>query len=63
MIVNGLEYNGFKNLDRNPTYGPFRKGDIKHSLADISKAKEFLGYNPLYSIQDGMNEYLANFKK
>lgn len=62
MIVNGLEFNGFKDLDRNPNYGPFRKGDIKHSQADISKAKDLLGYSPQYSIQDGMNEYLSSFK-
>ena len=40
--------------DIEPIFGPDRKGDIKHSNADISKAKEFLGYNPEYSFADGI---------
>ena len=37
-------------------YIPERPGDIKHSLADISKAKELLGYDPQYSLQEGLEE-------
>ena len=37
-------------------YGPIRKGDIPHSLASIEKAKELLGYNPKYSLSDGLQE-------
>jgi len=37
-------------------YGPEREGDIPHSLADISKAKSLLEYNPLYKVQDGLTE-------
>lgn len=33
-----------------------RPGDIKHSLADISKAQELLGYNPTHSLADGLSE-------
>lgn len=40
--------------DLAPKYGPERKGDVKHSLADISKAKELLGYHPSVSIREGM---------
>ncbi len=36
------------------TYGLSRKGDVKDSLADISKAKNLLGYDPLFSVKDGM---------
>ncbi|MBW2937735.1 SDR family oxidoreductase [Aureisphaera sp. CAU 1614] len=36
------------------TYGPPRKGDVRDSLADISKGKKILGYNPLFSVQEGM---------
>jgi UDP-N-acetylglucosamine 4-epimerase len=39
-----------------PEYGPFRKGDVRHSLADISRAKELLGYTPVYSVAKGMEE-------
>ena len=37
-------------------YGPNRAGDIPHSLASIEKAKEKLGYNPQFSIQNGLKE-------
>ena len=39
-----------------PTYGPYRAGDIPHSLANIDKAKNLLGYNPQYSMRDGLKE-------
>ncbi|RDV16107.1 NAD-dependent epimerase/dehydratase family protein [Pontibacter diazotrophicus] len=37
-----------------PQYREERKGDVKHSLADISKAKELIGYNPEYSALQGL---------
>jgi UDP-N-acetylglucosamine 4-epimerase len=37
-------------------YGPNRAGDIPHSLASIDKAKNLLGYNPKYSMQEGLKE-------
>jgi UDP-N-acetylglucosamine 4-epimerase len=37
-------------------YGPNRAGDIPHSLASIEKAKELLGYDPKYSLQEGLKE-------
>lgn len=37
-----------------PVYSEERLGDIKHSLADISKARENLGYDPKYSIKEGL---------
>jgi len=39
-----------------PIYGPFRQGDIRHSLADISRAKELLGYDPKFDVKQGMAE-------
>lgn len=36
-----------------------RVGDIKHSLADISKARQMLDYNPQYSIRDGLEKTIA----
>ncbi|PHR14746.1 MAG: LPS biosynthesis protein WbpP [Aequorivita sp.] len=35
-------------------YGPPRKGDVRDSLANIDKAKKLLGYNPLFSVKDGL---------
>jgi len=40
--------------DVEPNFGPDRPGDIKHSNADISKAKEMLGYDPEYSFEKGI---------
>ncbi|QVK17157.1 SDR family oxidoreductase [Mycoplasmatota bacterium] len=40
--------------DIKPIYSTNRKGDIKHSNADISKAKELLGYNPEWSFEKGI---------
>jgi UDP-N-acetylglucosamine 4-epimerase len=37
-------------------YGPNRAGDIPHSLASIDKAKELLGYEPEFSLQEGLEE-------
>lgn len=37
-------------------YGENRAGDIPHSLASIEKAKNMLGYNPKYSLQEGLKE-------
>jgi len=40
-------------------YGENRAGDIPHSLASIEKAKEILGYNPKYSLQEGLKEAVS----
>lgn len=40
--------------DLAPKYGPERRGDVKHSLADISKAKQLLDYAPPVTIRQGM---------
>ena len=40
-------------------YRDFRVGDIRHSNADISKAKNFVGYTPTHDIYQGMREAIA----
>jgi UDP-N-acetylglucosamine 4-epimerase len=42
------------NADNKPLYRDFRVGDVRHSLADISKAKSLLGYAPTQRIQEGL---------
>ncbi len=37
-------------------YGPSRAGDVRDSLADVSKAKELLGYEPTHSLKEGIVE-------
>ena len=49
--------------DVKPIYGPDRPGDIKHSNADISKAKRLLGYNPDYSFEDGIKLCVEWYKE
>ena len=41
-------------LDVEPNFGPERAGDIKHSAADITKARDKLGYDPDWSFQRGI---------
>jgi nucleoside-diphosphate-sugar epimerase len=42
-----------------PRFEPARSGDIRHSFADISKAQRVLGYQPRFSLADGLRELLA----
>ena len=46
----------------NPSFGPERAGDVEHSLADISKAKNLLGYEPAVSVVDGLKKTLEWYK-
>ena len=48
--------------DIEPKFGPDRPGDIKHSNADISKAREILGYDPEYDFARGLNEAIEWYK-
>jgi len=42
--------------DFKPSYRDFRAGDVRHSLADISKARTLLGYEPSHRIREGLQE-------
>jgi UDP-N-acetylglucosamine 4-epimerase len=44
-----------------PEFGQSRRGDVKDSLADISKAKRLLGYDPQYSVKQGLVETWSYF--
>lgn len=50
-----------KNIE--PIFGPERKGDIRHSNADIRKAKEMLGYDPNWSFEKGIEAAISWYKK
>jgi UDP-N-acetylglucosamine/UDP-N-acetylgalactosamine 4-epimerase len=39
-----------------PTFAKFREGDVRHSLADISKARALLGYEPTHDVRAGLRE-------
>lgn len=44
--------------DFQPVYREFRAGDVRHSLADISKAQTLLGYTPTYHVDEGLTKAL-----
>ena len=50
--VKGLE-------KKEPIYGDFRPGDVRHSQASIDKAKKLLGYEPQFRIAEGLNEAIS----
>ncbi|OOE63850.1 NAD-dependent epimerase/dehydratase family protein [Salinivibrio kushneri] len=51
-------------FNKEPNYCDFRAGDVRHSQADISKAKKLLGYQPEFRINDGIEKampwYIGN---
>lgn len=50
-------------VDIEPNFGPDRAGDIKHSNADISKARELLGYDPEWSFERGIEAAIDWYKE
>jgi UDP-N-acetylglucosamine 4-epimerase len=42
-----------------PEHAPFRAGDVQHSLADITKARSLLGYQPTHDVRRGLDEALS----
>ena len=46
-----------------PEYHPFRAGDVRHSLADIHRARELLGYRPTHTLASGLRESLSWYVK
>ena len=50
LASNGIDYSTA------PVHGDFRAGDVRHSLADIDKARAFLGYDPEFDLRAGLLE-------
>lgn len=50
-------------VDIEPIFGPDRKGDIKHSNANIFRAKTMLGYDPEYDFERGLSEVIEWYKE
>lgn len=50
-------------VDVEPNFGPERPGDIKHSNADISKARRLLGYDPDWSFERGIAAAIDWYRK
>jgi len=49
----------FQLANLKPSYRDFRAGDVLHSLADISKARQYLGYQPRYKIGEGIKDAMG----
>lgn len=60
-LFNGLNAEAKTSLQ--PVFGPERRGDVKHSLADISKARQLLGYNPQVSVGEGLKVTFKWYKE
>lgn len=54
-LKNALQNNGV-DYDKTPVYQGFRAGDVRHSQADISKAKSMIGFQPEFKIQQGIDK-------
>jgi UDP-N-acetylglucosamine/UDP-N-acetylgalactosamine 4-epimerase len=54
------EYPHLKNA--RPVYQEFRSGDVRHSQADIVKARRLLGYSPTHTVEQGLDDALAWYK-
>jgi len=53
-IKGALGMMGCEVASLSPRYGPFRNGDVRHSQADIQKARDLLGYHPKYAVKEGL---------
>lgn len=54
--------NKYFNKNIKPNYTAERVGDVKHSLADISKAQKLLGYKPLVTFDEGLTKTIEYYK-
>jgi UDP-N-acetylglucosamine/UDP-N-acetylgalactosamine 4-epimerase len=69
LLQSGLREQDSSLPERKPVYREFRAGDVRHSLADISKARSLLGYAPTHRIQSSLaplvrwyRDHIAQYK-
>lgn len=60
-LFRGLKNEAGSSLQ--PIHAPARMGDVKHSLADITKAKQLLGYTPNVSVEEGLKKTFRWYKE
>ncbi len=51
------------NVDQVPIHTEERAGDIKHSTAEVRKARELLEFSPRYGLKEGLKEAIAQYSK
>ena len=61
-LVSALNSNDI-SYTKDAIYREFRVGDVRHSQADISKAKDLLGYQPEFRIQQGIDKAMPWYIK
>jgi UDP-glucose 4-epimerase len=57
------ELNSILGTSIEPEHLPERNGDIKHSKADIQKARTLLGYEPLIGFREGLERLVSTFEQ
>jgi UDP-N-acetylglucosamine/UDP-N-acetyl-alpha-D-glucosaminouronate 4-epimerase len=65
ITVNSMlhQINKIVGVDISPVYAEPRSGDIKHSQADITRAREHLGYEPKVSFEEGLRATVEWYRK
>lgn len=58
LLKDGLRRRDASLPDSQPVYGAFRSGDVRHSQADIQKACRLLGYVPMRTVREGLEQSL-----
>ncbi len=56
QLKSGLKDYSVNSQSMQPIYRDFRSGDVRHSLANIEKARNYLGYEPTHLIKEGITE-------
>lgn len=63
-MMSALLIEAFPHVEKHqPTYENFRNGDIRHSQADITKARELLNFEPTHRVDEGLHEAMEWYKK
>ena len=55
LMANNIDYK------KQPHLTDFREGDVKHSMADITKAKQNLGYDPEFTVEKGLHQTVMSY--
>ena len=63
FLQNALRQIGPSLPEQKALYRDFRAGDVRHSLADISKARRLLGYSPTHSVREGLNLAMGWYRR
>jgi UDP-N-acetylglucosamine/UDP-N-acetylgalactosamine 4-epimerase len=63
LLQSGLRKRDAAMPEQKPVYQDFREGDVRHSLANISKAQRLLGYEPTHQVREGLEAAMDWYKK